>query len=65
MSSAPFAFTSSFWKRSSAATFLRNREKSVSMSGDCPSTGEYISENDVRSTARPRQFNVYAYRLQC
>lgn len=44
MSRAPFVFTSSFWKRISAITFLRNRRKSVSINGDCPTIAVYISD---------------------
>ena len=43
MSIAPLTFTSSLWNRSSSSTFFRNRTKSASIKGDCPSTGAYMS----------------------
>ena len=43
MSNAPFALMSSFWNLSSAVTFFRSRMNKVSISGDCPRTGVYIS----------------------
>ena len=47
MSSAPFTLTRSCWKRSSIATFLRSRRKRVSMRGDWPRTGVYISAESI------------------
>lgn len=47
ISSAPRALTSSCWNLTSIATFFRSREKRVSMRGDCPRTGVYISERSV------------------
>jgi hypothetical protein len=43
ISNVPFAFINSFWKRISARTFFRRRRNSVSMRGDWPRTGAYIS----------------------
>lgn len=43
ISNVPFVFINSFWKRISARTFFRRRRNSVSMRGDWPRTGAYIS----------------------
>jgi len=48
MSSAPFVFISSCWNLISREIFLRRRMNQESISGDCPSTGEYISVEDSR-----------------
>jgi hypothetical protein len=44
ISSAPFVFISSCWNLISREIFFRRRMNHESISGDCPSTGEYISE---------------------
>jgi len=46
MSSAPFVFINSCWNLISREIFLRRRMNQESISGDCPSTGEYISVED-------------------
>lgn len=54
ISSAPRALTSSCWNLSSEATFLRKRRNRVSMSGDWPRTGVYISAI-VEEKSQPKQ----------
>lgn len=55
MSRAPLVLTSSFWNRISAVTFFRSRTNKVSISGDCPKTGEYISEKCRQISGRRKK----------